>query len=127
MTTGILDSGGRDEYATGAVRSAHAGKGRFDLLPYEALLEWALHMEEGCKHYGERNWERGLPTHRFADSLARHLAKYVAGHRDENHLGAIIWNAGALVTTVRRIEAGKLPKELETLGPNSVGPVCNNQ
>ena len=35
----IKDSGKRTEFASGAVRDMQTGKGRMDLLPWEALME----------------------------------------------------------------------------------------
>lgn len=43
----IKDSGERTEFGTGAVRDMHSGKGRMDLLPWEALVEVSKHCEEG--------------------------------------------------------------------------------
>ena len=37
----IKDSGDRTEFSSGAVRDMHAGKGRFDLLPWYAIHEVA--------------------------------------------------------------------------------------
>ena len=42
----IKDSGERTEFGTGAVRDMHSGKGRMDLLPWEALVEVSKHCEE---------------------------------------------------------------------------------
>lgn len=44
----IKDSGERTEFGTGAVRDMHSGKGRMDLLPWEALVEVSKHCEEGA-------------------------------------------------------------------------------
>lgn len=44
----IKDSGERTEFGTGAVRDMHSGKGRMDLLPWEALIEVSKHCEEGA-------------------------------------------------------------------------------
>ena len=41
----------------------HSGKGRMDLLPWEALVEVSKHCEEGALKYGERNCEKGIPIH----------------------------------------------------------------
>ena len=54
----IKDSGERTEFGTGAVRDMHSGKGRMDLLPWEALIEVSKHCEEGALKYGERNCEK---------------------------------------------------------------------
>lgn len=75
----IKDSGERTEFTTGAVRDMHEGKGRFDLLPMCVLMRLARHYENGCRKYGDRNWEKGIPCHSFADSAMRHLVKYMDG------------------------------------------------
>ena len=54
----IQDSGNRREFETGAVRDMQEGKGRCDLLPAAAILRLARHFENGCKKYGDRNWEK---------------------------------------------------------------------
>lgn len=88
----IKDSGERTEFGTGAVRDMHSGKGRMDLLPWEALMEVSKHCEEGALKYGERNCEKGIPIHSLIDSAFRHLAKYMMGMKDEPHLRAAAWN-----------------------------------
>lgn len=88
-----------ENYQTGAVRDA-GGKGRMDLLPMSALIRVSRHMEDairpdplsGVPHYPERNWEKGLPMHTMIDSAFRHLAKYVDGWMDEDHLCAAATN-----------------------------------
>ena len=141
----IKDSGNRTEFASGAVRDIQEGKGRCDLLPFEALvevfkdgvnreesammfvylahfiktaeiiglikaldvaidehrmfrdystmlLEVSIHFEEGAKKYGERNWEKGIPTQRYIDSAVRHYLKWLRGDDDERHDRAFCWN-----------------------------------
>ena len=97
--TEIKDSGKRTEFASGAVRDMHDGKGRFDLLPMCVLLRLAQHYEKGAIKYAERNWEKGIPAHSFADSAFRHLVKYLDGCTDEDHLIAAIWNLCGLAWT----------------------------
>ena len=71
-----------------------------DLLPMCALIRVSRHMEDaimpdpktGAPHYPERNWEKGLPMHSMIDSAFRHLAKYVDGQTDEDHLCAAATN-----------------------------------
>ena len=48
--------------------------------------------ETGVPHYAERNWECGLPMHSMIDSAFRHLAKYMMGMTDEDHLCAAATN-----------------------------------
>lgn len=88
----IKDSGERTEFSTGAVRDMKDGKGRFDLLPWYGIMEVSKHCEEGAKKYGEHNVDRGIPLHSLMDSASRHLAKFMAGETDEDHLRAAAWN-----------------------------------
>ncbi len=92
MSNVILDSGNRRSFSTGAVRDIQVGKGRMDLLPWSAIMEVSKHCEAGANKYGEHNVDKGIPTHSLCDSAARHLAKYLDGHIDENHLVAAAWN-----------------------------------
>lgn len=88
----IKDSGERTLFESGAVRDLGEGKGRFDLLPMCVLMRLAKHYENGSRKYGDRNWEKGIPSHSYADSAFRHLVKYMDGWDDEDHLIAAIWN-----------------------------------
>ena len=110
----IADSGDRTEFQTGAVRDMHEGKGRFDLLPMCVLMRLARHYENGSKKYGDRNWEKGIPCHSFADSAMRHLVKYLDGYRDEDHLIAAIWNlCGLAWTEEKKPELMDIPARME--------------
>lgn len=113
----IKDSGKRQEFSTGSVRDIQEGKGRFDLLPLFAEEELAKHFEAGAKKYGPNNWMKGQPLSRFLDSTRRHLNKGARGQRDEPHFVAALWNIACLVDTLKRIELGLLPKELNDLLP----------
>lgn len=88
----IKDSGHRTEFATGAVRDMKRGVGRMDLLPWYGIMEVSKHCEEGAEKYGEHNVDKGIPLHSLCDSAARHLAKFIAGEIDEDHLRAACWN-----------------------------------
>ena len=111
--TKIKDSGSRTEFETGAVRDMHEGKGRCDLLPPNALLRLARHFEEGALKYSDRNWEAGIPTHSFIDSGLRHIFKYMAGEKDEDHLIAAVWNLVCLVETeIKRPEMQDIPARM---------------
>lgn len=112
----VKDSGKREEFITGSKRDTRDGKGRFDLLPWEAIRRWAVLLEKGAIKYGERNWELGQPTARYFDSAIRHLYNWYSGERTEDHLAAALFNVGAIIFTETAIKAGKLPKELDSLG-----------
>ena len=88
----IKDSGARTEFSTGAVRDMKRGVGRMDLLPWYGIMEVSKHCEEGAEKYGEHNVDKGIPLHSLCDSAARHLAKFIAGEMDEDHLRAACWN-----------------------------------
>lgn len=111
----ILDSGHRREYENGFVRDMAEGKGRMDLLPWRAIIELSKHCEEGALKYGERNIDLGCPQHSLIDSAFRHLAKYMIGERDEDHLRACFWNvAWALEQEVCRPDLQDIPARLQT-------------
>ena len=93
----LKDSGTRENYITGAVRDNGTGKGRCDLISIQGLLRLSKHYEAGSKKYSDRNWEKGMNISRYADAAMRHLAKYLAGCDDEDHLAAVAWNVFAIM------------------------------
>jgi len=102
-------------FPSGAQRSDATGRGRFDLIPYEAMLSLARRYEMGAVNFGDRNWERGQPLSRLLSSMRRHAAQINYDYT-EDHVGAVLWNAAAFVTMVERMRAGILPKELDDVG-----------
>lgn len=108
----LKDSGDRRTFNTGSVRDVRTGKGRYDLLPPEAIHALAVQLELGMQKYGERNWEKGQPMSCYIDSGSRHLTRYLAGDRDEDHLRAALWNVACGLATRERVRKGTLPKEL---------------
>lgn len=77
---------------------------------YTTILEVAKHYEEGCKKYGERNWEKGIPAHSFVDSAVRHYLKWARGDVDERHDRAFVWNIlGLIWTLLHHPEMNDLP------------------
>lgn len=77
---------------TGFVRDAKTGKGRMDLLPWYAILDLSVHCERGAAKFGERNIDKGAPLSSLLSSGGRHLAQYIAGETDEDHLVSACWN-----------------------------------
>jgi hypothetical protein len=86
----------------GALRESNKGRGRFDLLPFEALEAWAIWCEQGAEKYGSRNWEKGLLVSDCINRLVRHAMKAANGWTDEDHLAACMWNAAAAITMMER-------------------------
>jgi len=96
----VQDSGNRTKFFSGAVRDIQDSKGRFDLIEPEMLFRLARHYEVGAIKYNDRNWEKGIPVSSNINSAFRHLAKYMQGWQDEDHLAAVIWN----ITCIMRFE-----------------------
>ena len=59
---------------------------------YTMFLEVSKHFEEGCKKYGENNWQKGIPVRCYIDSAVRHYLKWLRGDKDEPHDRAFCWN-----------------------------------
>ena len=93
----LHDSGKRKEYLSGAVREPQEGKGAYHLIPRVAIDRVAKIYEEGAKKYSDRNWEKGMPTSRYVDSMLRHAFKAAEGWTDEDHLAAVVFNAFAIM------------------------------
>lgn len=101
-------------FDTGGQREIPIGKGRFDLLAPEGITELAQHFEAGARKYADRNWEKGLPLRTFFNSGIDHQRdSYFYGKTDENHEAAWAWNAYCYLVTLRRIQNGQLPCELD--------------
>lgn len=92
QTPTIKDSGERTVFPNGFQRDMHKGKGRMDLLPWNAIMEVSKHCENGALKYGEHNVDLGCPVHSLMDSGMRHAAKFITGQIDEPHLTAACWN-----------------------------------
>ena len=99
----------------GSIRSLETAIGHFAIVELqvgleEAMLEAAIQYEEGCKKYGERNWEKGINLHCYIDSAVRHYLKWKNGYTDEPHDRAFLWNIlGAIWTHENKPELIDLP------------------
>lgn len=109
----VIDSGERQEFATGSARDTRDGKGRFDLIPTYPLRRLAIHYENGAKKYGSWNWILGQPLSRYLDSAERHIQAIKEGLTDEDHISAVSWNMFSFLATKKLIDDGQLPKELD--------------
>ena len=97
------------------MRDASEGKGLPHMIPSVALRKLGQRFEDGAKKYARNNWMKGIPLSRYQDALMRHTAAHAEGKTDEDHMGAMLWNAAAWAWTEEAIAAGKLPKELDDL------------
>lgn len=64
----------------------------FDKNIFTSILEYSIHLEEGCKKYDDRNWQKGMPCTNYIDSGLRHYIKFLRGDTDERHDRAFMWN-----------------------------------
>ena len=117
---GIKTSGEKQEFGTGAHRDSQDGKGRFDLIPLDALMRVAKHYENGGKVYGDNNWKNGIPLARFLDSAMRHIVKMMADMEDEDHAAAACWNLMCFMWTKKAIKDGALPNDLDNLPKENI-------
>lgn len=106
-------------FSTGAQRDGNKNKGRYDLIPPEALRRVALRYQNGAVVYGERNWEKGMPLSQFLDSAIRHCYAILQGDFSEDHAAAAAWNLCSFMATQERIDLGQLPSKLDNL-PHSL-------
>lgn len=86
------------QFASGAKSSEEAP--RYDLIPVASLRRQAARMAEGAASHGERNYEKGAHDAVFVrdriNHLIGHVLAYAAGDTSDDHLGAILANAGML-------------------------------
>jgi hypothetical protein len=80
------------KFISGAVRDDNSNKGRPDLISPLMLKALGIVMAEGAKHYGERNWEKGIPQEVFKESAARHYVQWMNNEEDEDHAAKLIFN-----------------------------------
>lgn len=113
----IKDHGIREEMSTGSRRDTQDGKPRYDLMPLCELLEEVMIYTNGAEKYGDNNWMKGQPIMRYFTSAMRHLCMGIAGMKDEPHLHQAIWNIRCINWTLKRIERGLLPSELDDRDP----------
>lgn len=113
------------EYATGAMRD-NEGKRRYDRIPLIFLDALESNLTRGAKQYGAYNWKLGMPIQETFSSLLRHVHTSVdmstngsmiydrddKGESLEEHLAAIMTNAGMILYTLEEIQKGNLPSTL---------------
>lgn len=61
------------QFDSGAVRDSQDGKIDFALITPTFKKDLAELLTVKAKHYGDRNWEKGIPTSRSFSSLLRHV------------------------------------------------------
>lgn len=85
------------KFASGAVRSSDAEATRYDLISPIGLEAVARTCADGAAKYGDWNWERGMPAHDLLNHALRHIYRYLAGDRSEDHLPHAAWGLLAAI------------------------------
>lgn len=84
-------------FESGAQRDSNSEKSAIHNLKGYTRLRFGYHMRLGSNKYGDSNWEKGIPSSCYLESLDRHLALYMEGDRSEDHLSAIIFNTQGIM------------------------------
>lgn len=65
------------------------GKGRYDLLPWDAIEEVVRVYTKGALKYADRNWEKGkgLPYSRLFAAAHRHMQQWWGGENQDPEFG----------------------------------------
>ena len=101
-------------FSTGATKNVSKGKGRYDLIPCEALEALAKRFEFGVEQGHEENgYRKGIPDNVLFDSAMRHLNQARAGLKGEDHLAAVMWNVSVLI--YNRDTKNYMPLECQSL------------
>lgn len=79
-------------FSTGAKRDSNINKIRPDLISPYMLKALGKVLAEGALHYGERNWEKGMPNDVFKESASRHYVSWMNNETDEDHAAKLIFN-----------------------------------
>jgi hypothetical protein len=85
------------KFESGAVRSSCAANFRYDLISPIGLEAVAAACREGAEKYGDCNWEKGMPISDLLNHAVRHIYMYLAGYREEDHLGHAAWGLMAAI------------------------------
>jgi hypothetical protein len=78
----------------GGVQSATAG--RFDLIPPKSMFRLAAIMDHGARKYAPNNWKK-IEIDSHVNHALQHLFAYLAGDRQDDHLGHALARAAMAV------------------------------
>lgn len=105
----------KEIFSTGAQRDSQSKKPRPDLISPFATMRKGVVMQTGASHYGERNYEKGMPISRCVASANRHLLQFIMGDTSEDHVAQLGINADFIMHYQEMIKLGLLPKELDDM------------
>lgn len=84
-------------FQSGAKRDSNINKIRPDLISPYMLKALGKVLADGAIHYGERNWEKGMPFEVLKESAARHYVSWMNNEEDEDHAAKLIFNVMAYI------------------------------
>lgn len=84
-------------FESGAKRDTNKGKIRPDLISPYMLKALGKVLATGADHYGDRNWEKGMPQECFKESASRHYVQWMNNETDEDHAAQLIFNVMAWI------------------------------
>jgi hypothetical protein len=94
----------KDFTLAGEDYKSDGGKLRYDLVPMDALDEVVKRFTHGTAKYAPGSWKKlDNAVERYSAALMRHYSAYRQGERLDpespglSHIGAVAWNALALV------------------------------
>lgn len=86
------------KFASGALSSEESP--RYDLIPLASLKRQAARMALGAKTHGAFNYRKGAADPEFirdrVNHLLGHAIAFASGDSSDDHLGAVLANAGML-------------------------------
>lgn len=89
-------------FESGAQRDSNNNKPFIHNLKGYTRQRFGYHMNLGSRNYGDSNWEKGMPTNQYLESMDRHLAEYMEGDRSEDHLSAIIFGCNGIMQNEKK-------------------------
>ena len=108
----------------GATKADGEKLDRFDLLPWDIIMEVAELYGIGARKYDDRNWEKGMSWGRLIRALFSHMAKFLLRRKydpvdGQRHIISVIW-CGIALAYYEKHELGtddraKVPKALDGL------------
>jgi hypothetical protein len=80
-----------EEYAS-VDEAGFSNQVHFVNLPWRGLTRVARVSRRGCARHGVWNWKRGRPQTLWVNRALAHLARWLMGWKDEDHLSCAVFN-----------------------------------
>lgn len=95
----LPDGGSRTSFQQGeAIREGDETRPALEGISPFMLIRLGNLLRRADRKYGDyRNWEKGMPFHRYIGGISRHLALLMLRDESEDHLAAIVWNVMCMI------------------------------